>query len=225
MRKTIPLSVLSAAVIAAGCSKGAPSGAMNDDLRRDLKLATSADLGMSATSSLHISPDELGPQSKPVTSVKRTPKPGPKVIRSSHPTVKASRKPVEVAEVPESAPPVEETAPASEVTTTEEIPSAPPMARPAPVDAPEPASAAGSSTGGGSGVGSVLGGIAGILIRGAILSGGGADGDHCEPRSRPRGGVYGGRGGVYGGNPGGVYPRPGGSLSYPRARPRGPFHP
>lgn len=223
MRKSLPLSVLSAAVLAAGCRKGPPASAMNDDLRRDLQLATSADLGASATRSLSISPDELGPQSKPTQSLRLTPKPGPKVIRSSHPHLRASRQPREAADVAESAPPVEATAPAADASPAEEIPSAPPMARPTSMPAPDPGPAAGASTGGGSGIGSVLGGIAGILIRGTIIGGGGADGDHCEPRGgrSGRGGVY-GNGGVYGGNPrgipGDIYGGNGGSMSMPRAR-------
>lgn len=227
MRKSLPLSVLSAAVLAAGCRKGPPASAMNDDLRHDLQLATSADLGASATSSLSISPDELGPQSRPHQSLRLTPKTGPKVIRSSHPHMNASRQPKEVADVAENAPPVEATAPAADPSTAQELPAAPPMARPTSLPAPDPGPAAGASTGGGSGIGSVLGGIAGILIRGTIIGGGGADGDHCEPHGRGgvyggRGGVYGGRGGGYGGNPrgipGGIYEPSGGTMSMPRAR-------
>lgn len=211
MRKTIPLSVLTAVVLTAGCRKAAPRAAMNDDLRRDLQLATSADMGMSAN--VNISPDELGPQSKPKTSVKLTPKAGPRVMRTSHPHVRASRQPVEAAAVADNAPAVEEVAPASQTATTDATPSAPPMARPAPLPEPSPGPGTGASNGGGSGIGSILGGIAGILIQGTILNGGGADGDHCEPRGGGgrRGGVY-GPGGVYGG--GDVY---GGGRRLPRS--------
>jgi hypothetical protein len=181
---------------------------MNDDLKRDLKLA-------SQTQSMKINPDEISPLSRQELALKPKEAPnGPKVILSQHPTVKASANPLEAAHIKTDIPQVQvmASAPAPSETPSND---APPLARPSatptqgyPGAQPIPAS---------NGGGSVLGGIFGSVIRGGI-----GDDDHCDPR----GGVP-----VRGGhaNPGDIFQlpgsggvfRPGGGSSFPSSRPRG----
>ena len=174
--------MVAVAVAAAACSKAdsRPPTAMTDDLKRDLQLA-------SHTKDIQISPDEVAPKAHQELAVRPKKAPdGPKVIRSEHPTVKASATPTEIAEIKTDIPQVQvmASAPAPSETPSSD---APPMARPSPVPAqgypgaePIPAS----------NTGSILGGIAGAVIRGGMIG----DDDHCDPRRgpRPMGGVYGG---------------------------------
>jgi len=187
VRKLIKWTLASTALVAVACGKGKPnSTAMADDLKRDLKLA-------SQTQNIQISPDEVAPQSHQELALKpkRAPN-GPKVIRTQHPTVKASATPVETAEIPTNVPQVQvmASAPAPSETPT---PDAPPMARPAPVPT-QGYPSTGRIPASGGGMGGVLGGIFGAVIRGGV-----GDDDHCDPR----GGRHGGRpiGGdvIYGG--------------------------
>jgi hypothetical protein len=187
VRKLIKWTLASTALVAVACGKGKPnSTAMADDLKRDLKLA-------SQTQNIQISPDEVAPQSHQELALKpkRAPN-GPKVIRTQHPTVKASATPVETAEVPTNVPQVQVMASAPSPSETP-TPDAPPMARPAPVPAQSYPST-GRIPASGGGMGGVLGGIFGAVIRGGV-----GDDDHCDPR----GGRHGGRpiGGdvIYGG--------------------------
>ncbi len=159
---------------------------MNDDLKRDLKLA-------SQTQSLQINPDEIAPKSQQELAVRPKAAPnGSKVIRSEHPTVKASARPSEIAEIKTDIPQVEVMAstPAPSETPSSD---APPLARPSPMPAQTyPASERIPEGNGGNSGGGILGGIMGAVIRGGI----GGDGDHCDPRGprrtgRPIGGdVY-----------------------------------
>jgi hypothetical protein len=191
VRKTIQWTMAAVAVAAAACSKSGSRSptAMGDDLKRDLQLA-------SHTQDIQISPDEVSPKSHQELAVKPKKAPdGPKVIRSEHPTVKASATPSQVAEIKMDVPQVQvmASAPAPSETPSSD---APPMARPSPVPAqgypgaqPIPASENGS----------VLGGILGAVIRGGMVG----DDDHCDPRrAPPRGHPIGGdiyRGGINGG--------------------------
>lgn len=206
MRTRITWTLASLAVVAVACGRGKPqrSTALSDDLKRDLQLA-------SQTQNIQISPDEITPQAKNAPAVRPKSAPhGPTVIRSQHPRVKASPKPVEVAEAKTDIPQVETTQPAPAPSETQ-APDAPPMARPSPIPAttyPGTSPGSGQGTGrnpgngGGPGIGATIGGIlGGILI--------GGDDDHCEPpgrRGRRGGGVY-GRPGSWPG--GGVYGHPG----------------
>jgi hypothetical protein len=180
--------------MACGKDKPRTSASMTDDLKRDLQLA-------SQTPNIQISPDEIAPKAKQELAVRPKKAPdGPRVIRSQHPTVKASATPVEAAEVTENVPQVQVTA-SSPAPSESPTPDAPPMARPSPVPAqgypgaePIPASNNGST----------IGGIIGAVIRGGMIG----DDDHCDPRGGPRrggrpigGDVYGG--GVFGGMGGG----------------------
>lgn len=193
MRKVFTLTLASSAVVAIACGKGkAPTNtAMSADLKHDLQLAA-------ATQTISINPDEISPSSKPEVALRTKKAPdGPKVIRSEHPTVKASAKPVEAAEVKTDIPQVQVLAssPAPSETPT---PDSPPLARPAPVPAPTyPSTGPVQTSGNGPSRGAGNGGIGGIF--GSIFGGMGDD-DHCDPRPRPHGGrpIGGDNSGIYG---------------------------
>ena len=211
VRPIIRLTMASVAVAAVACGRGnTPTTTMSEDLKQDLKLATTQ------PAMVQIAADELSPQAAKELTVRPKRNPGPKVIRSPKPTRKASPQPVEVAEVETQVPEVQVTAaaPAESETTA---PSAPPMARPAPVPMPSAGGAgqsAGADNGSGIGatIGAVLGGILGGIARGGVVAGD----DHCDPRTdgrrRP------GAGGVYIPNPmGGIGgdPRTRGGTRFP----------
>jgi hypothetical protein len=150
---------------------------MSDDLKNDLKMASSSSVAPGASAGLRISPDELTPDSKPTVGLKLKKAQGPKAIASSHPTLKASAKPVEVAQVAADVPQVQVMATAPSPSETP-APAAPPMARPAPMPMPTGSGpSAGTETG--TSAGSILGGIFGAVIRGGTV-----DDDHCDPRGR-----------------------------------------
>jgi hypothetical protein len=180
VRRFIQWSLVPVAVVAlAACGKrdSHSATAMNDDLKRDLKLA-------SQTQSLQINPDEIAPKSHQELAVRPKAAPtGPKAIRSEHPTVKASAHPTEIADIKTDIPQVEvmASAPAPSEPPTAD---APPLARPSPIPAQTyPASERiPEGNGGSNGGGGILGGIMGAVIRGGI----GGDGDHCDPRPVPR---------------------------------------
>jgi hypothetical protein len=202
VRKLLTLTLASIGVVAiAACSKKSAVVTMSDDLKRDLKLA-------STTQDIRINPDEITPAAKPEVALKIKHAPsGPKAIRTRKPTVLASAAPVEAAEVATDVPDVQVTAPAP-APAPEVAPEAPPLARPSAI----PATADGSAGAGagrvdsGSGTGGVWGAIFGAVIRGGVVG----DDDHCDPRSRPgnrrptdiySGGINGGMGGVMRGIP------------------------
>ena len=200
MRNLIRWTLVPAALLAvSACSKDTarPTTAMSDDLKRDLKLA-------SQTQSMQINPDEVSPQSRQELAVKPKRAPtGPKVIRSDHPTVKASARMVEAAQIPSEVPQVQVLASAPAPSETPSA-DAPPMARPTAIPAPSFPGTERMPVSGGGGGGGILGGILGAVIRGGVV-----DDDHCDPRGAPgrRGGgrpiggdVY--RGGM--GYPGGI---------------------
>ena len=127
VRRIIQWTLVPVAVAAVAC-KGAPRTrtSMSDDMKRDLQLA-------SATQNLRISPDEVAPQSHQEMALKPKKAPeGPKVIRSEHPTVKASATPVDAAPIKAEIPQVQvmASAPAPSETPTSD---APPLARPSPI--------------------------------------------------------------------------------------------
>src|SRR5262245_10327767 len=186
------------AVAAMACKAHKPTQtAISDELKRDLQLA-------SATQNIRISPDEITPKSQQELTLrpKRAPS-GPKVIRSEKPTVKASAKPVQAAELKNEVPQVQVMAAAP---APSETPSAdsPPLARPASLPAPSYPGTAAIPGNGSGGVGGVIAGVFGAVIRG----GGVGDDDHCDPRPNPRtrrpvGGdvIYGSPSGrIFGGN-------------------------
>src|SRR5258706_4788794 len=206
VRKLILWTMAPVAVFALACSKSKPHAptAMGEDLKRDLQLA-------SVTQNLKISPDEISPKSHQELAVKPKKAPnGPKVIRTEHPTVKASAIPTQVAEVKTEIPQMQVMAsgPSQSESPT---PDAPPLARPSaipatssyPRAAPIPAS---------NGIGGITGGIFGAVIRG----GGVGDDDHCDPRGANRGHVIGGD--IYGRVPGGIMGGMGSGRIYGRSR-------
>lgn len=178
MRKVIQWTLVPVALVAVACGKGssrAPT-AMTDELKRDLQLA-------SHTRDIQISPDEVAPKAKQELSLKTKKAPeGPKVIRTEHPTVKASATPVQVAEIKADIPQVQvmASAPAPSETPSDD---APPLARPAAIPAQGYPGAAPIPAGNN---GSVLGGIFGAIIRGGAVG----DDDHCDPRGGRRAGGH-----------------------------------
>jgi len=178
MRKTYLL--LAGAAVLAACSADKKT-AMNDDLKKDLELASSSD-GITLANS---SPN-AGQQV--VSAIERTTPPA----RQQTPTTRVrTHKPA-----PKSPPQVVRTkAPATVAQTTEEQSVAPAPVDPTPVSPrPQPVAVSypsGSSSGGddgrvstgGSGVGAVLGTILGAVIRGGVVGG---DVDNCDPRTDGR---------------------------------------
>jgi len=189
VRKVILWTLVPAAIVAAACSKDSSrtsKTAMTDDLKRDLQLA-------SATQNIQISPDEVTPKSHQELAIKPKKAPnGPKVIRSEHPTVKASATPAQAAEIRTNIPQVQVMASAPAPSETPS-PDAPPMARPSPMPTINSPGAQPIPANGG---GSVIGAIFGAVIRGGIVG----DGDDCDPRGMPHGGHPIG-GDIYGRNP------------------------
>ena len=218
MRSLIRLTLASAAVAAVACGKEkAPTAAMSEELKRDLQLATTQ------SPNIAVSADELAPRAQQVVALRPKKAPGPKVIRTETPTVKAAELPKEAAEIKSEIPAVQMIA-TSMGESDNMAPSAPPAARPAPIPMPTypgPGSAAGNVSGGGSGGGS--GGIGGILGGifggGVVIRGGGVGDDHCDPRTdgRRRGGRPTAGGGYV---PGAVTPI--GGMGGPRALPGRP---
>jgi hypothetical protein len=202
VRKLFTLTLASGAVFAMACgkSKSPSSTSMNADLQRDLQLAA-------ANQNIRINPDEISPSSKQELALapKKAPQ-GNKVIRTEHPTVKASATPAQVAEIKTELPQQVQVMASAPAPSETPAPDAPPMARPAAVPAVNyPSSGPGPNSGSGNGNGSGSGSAGGILggIFGGIMRGG--DDDHCEPRGPRRTGRPVG-GDVFGG----VYGRPGG---------------
>lgn len=193
MRKLMTVALGSTAIVAMACGKSKSNAtSLNDDLKRDLQLATQSQ-------SIQISPDEISPRSHQEMAVRPKKAPdGPRTIRSQHPTRRASAAPVEAAEVKTELPPAQvmasATAPAPSETPS---PDSPPLARPSPVPAQNYPSTGRIPESGPGGVGSVLGGIFGAVIRGGVVG----DDDHCDPRRPPmrRGGMGGDLGGMIGG--------------------------
>ncbi len=178
MRKTYLL--LAGAAVLAACSADKKT-AMNDDLKKDLELASSSD-GITLANS---SPN-AGQQV--VSAIERTTPPA----RQQTPTTRVrTHKPA-----PKSPPQVVRTkAPATVAQATEEQSVAPAPVDPTPVSPrPQPVAVSypsGASSGGddgrvssgGSGVGVVLGTILGAVIRGGVVGG---DVDNCDPRTEHR---------------------------------------
>jgi hypothetical protein len=215
VRRVIQWTLLPVAVIAVSCTKSDSKSptAMNADLQRDLKLA-------SQTQNLKINPDEVAPQSHQELSlkIKRAPD-GNKVIRTQHPTVKASARPTQVAEIPVEIPQVQVMASAPAPSETPSTDAAPPLARPSPMPT-EGAPGADRLPAANRGSGGILGGIFGAVLRGGVV-----DDDHCDPRGAPPrahpigGDIYSvpGTGGMIQGRSGGMI---GGGRPVSRGRPR-----
>jgi hypothetical protein len=186
MRATyLKFSVPVFAVIAvAACGDARANDAVQDDLKRDLELAsaTTMRLATPAVDSALLSAMETKPQRAPEAAKVVRRGAGTRAVQSETPTVEAEPE-IDVAEVGE-----------SEVTETMAVAPAPePITEPVAV-APRPQPTI-IQTGGagdyGTGTMGGGGGRGGVVIRG-----GGVDGDNCDLHRRGRGGIY-TRGPVY----------------------------
>jgi hypothetical protein len=196
----VALALASAALAACGESKATAS---QEDLQRDLQLAsaTTMDLAAPRVDASLLTKMETTPQATPEVAKSVKQGAGPRAMRSETPSVLATPD-VDIAAVEESEEvQTESIAPVPEP-TPEPVAVAP---RPAPVVIP--ASTGGDYGSGGGIFGGTEGGSGGG--RGVVIRGGGVDGDNCE-RHRT-----GGRGGVISSGP--VY------LPNPTARPGGVF--
>ncbi len=185
MRKTYLLLAGAGAVLLAACS-GDKKAAMNEDLKKDLELASSNDgitlagsSGNAATQVVSAIERTTPPtrQQTPTTRVRHhraTPKSPPQVVQAEAPATVAETEPQSVAPEPVANAPT------------------PVSPRPQPVAVSYPS---GSSSGGddgrvstGSTAGAIIGSILGAVIRGGVVG----DGDQCDPRTdgrRSRGGI------------------------------------
>ena len=197
--KVSMIPVVLSAVVLSACGKSSTraDGAISDELKRDLQMASSTSLDLASRQSAAAFPLTELPAATPSPSTTLRKSAGPKAVRSRTPTVKAAPEPTVATEVEE--PEVEVTAEAPSPTLEPmPEPDAPAVPRPSPIN-PAPAGDGswgrngGGSAPGGVGGGSVLGGIFGVVIRG-----GGVDGDRCEihnRRPRNRAGIL--NGGIY----------------------------
>ena len=179
MRKGYLLLAGAGAVLLAACS-GDKKASINDDLKKDLELASSSDgitlansspnAGQQVVSAIEQTAPPVARKQAASTRVrthKAAPKAPPRVVQTEAPATVAQAEPQSVASAP----------------TADE---APVSARPQPVAVSYPS---GSSSGGdygragrGSGAGAVIGTILGAVIRGGIVVGD----DDCDPRTDGR---------------------------------------
>jgi hypothetical protein len=182
MRKSYLLLAGAGAVLLAACS-GDKKASINDDLKKDLELASSSDGITLANSSLNggqqvvSAIEQTAPQvarkeapSNRVRSHRAAPKSPPRVVQAKAPATVAQTEPQSVAVEPGA------------------DGSTPVSPRPQPVAVSYPS---GPSSGGddgragrttGSNAGAILGTILGAVIRGGIVVGD----DDCDPRTDPR---------------------------------------
>jgi hypothetical protein len=207
MRKSYLFLAGASAVLLAACS-GDKKASINDDLKKDLELASSSDgialansspnAGQQVVSAIEQTtpPARQQAPSAKVRHHKPAPKSPPQVVRTQAPATVAQTETQSVAP----APVAEDPTPVS------------PRPQPATVSYPNGPSSGGDegrvSTGSGSGVGAVLGTILGAVIRGGVVVGD----DNCDPRTDGRHRSVNNRlpfpipGGVYGGSPSGGPP-------------------
>jgi hypothetical protein len=212
----IPVSVVGlglAAMMALRTTTRKPA----DSLADELQAANAAGIQLAQNQSARqFALSETVPEAKPEPKTVTKRGAGPKAVRSNTPTVKAAPEPVAadvVEEIPDLTVMQNSTAPTPVEATAPSIP------RPSPATQPAPSEQDGAILRGGNGSGTgrtgtgAGGGWGGIF--GAVIRGGGVDGDNCDPRPGSRGPQS--RGGVtvpvYGGNPSsGSMGRQGGSV-------------
>ncbi len=180
MRKSYLLLAGAGAVVLAACS-GDKKTSINDDLRKDLELASSSDgitlansspnAGQQVVSAIERTapPTKQQTPSNRVRHHKPAPKSPPQVVRAQAPATVAESEPQSVAQEPVAGP-----TPVS------------PRPQPVAVSYPSGASSGGDDgrvSSGGSNVGAVLGTILGAVIRGGVVG----DVDNCDPRTDGRG--------------------------------------
>jgi len=183
MRKSYLLLAGAGAVLLAACS-GDKKGAMNDDLKTDLALASSSDGITLANSSPDAGQQVISAierttpptrQQTPSTRVRRhkaAPKAPPQVVRTQAPATVAETEQQSVAPMPNDPTPVS------------------PRPQPVAVSYPSGPSSGGDdgSVNSGSNAGAIIGSILGAVIRGGVVG----DVDRCDPRTdgrRSRGGI------------------------------------
>jgi len=180
MRKSYLFLAGASAVLLAACS-GDKKASINDDLKKDLELASSSDgitlannspnAGQQVVSAIEQTapPSRQQAPSAKVRHHKPAPKSPPQVVRTQAPATVAQNETQSVAPAP-----AEDPTPVS------------PRPQPVAVSYPSGPSSGGDDgrvSSGGSGVGAVLGTILGAVIRGGIVVG---DGDNCDPRTDGR---------------------------------------
>jgi len=214
MRKSYLLLAGAGAVLLAACS-GDKKASINDDLKKDLELASSSDGITLANSSPNAGQQVISaierttpaPKQKAPSNTVRRHKPAPK----SPPQVVQAQAPATVTET-------EQQSVAPSPVANDPTPVSP---RPQPVAVSYPSGPSsggddGRVSSGGSNVGAVLGTILGAVIRGGVVG----DVDNCDPRTDGR---HGGRAGTSINSrmpfpvPGRVISRSGG-ISFPSGR-------
>ncbi|HJP60248.1 MAG TPA: hypothetical protein VJ865_09620 [Gemmatimonadaceae bacterium] len=176
MRKTYLL--LAGAAVLAACSADKKTS-MNDDLKKDLELASSSDgitlansspnAGQQVVSAIERTtpPAKQQTPSNRVRNHKPAPKSPPQVVRAQAPATVAQNERQSVAPAPVDPTPVS------------------PRPQPVAVSYPSGASSGGDDgrvSSGGSGAGAVIGTILGAVIRGGVVG----DVDNCDPRTDGR---------------------------------------
>jgi hypothetical protein len=179
MRKSYLLLAGAGAVLLAACSGGKKTS-VNDDLKKDLELASSSDgitlansspnAGQQVVSAIEQTapPARQKAPSSRVRTHRAAPKSPPQVVKTEAPATVAQVEPQSVSPAPADPSPV--------------------SARPQPVAVSYPSGPSsggddGRVSSGGSSVGAVLGTILGAVIRGGVVGG---DGDNCDPRTDGR---------------------------------------
>jgi hypothetical protein len=185
MRKSYLLLAGAGAVLLAACS-GDKKASINDDLKKDLELASSSDgitlansspnAGQQVVSAIERTspPARQQTPSNRVRKHKPAPKSPPRVVRAEAPATVTETVQQSVAQQPNADP-------------------TPVSARPQPVAVSYPSGPSsggddGRVSSGGSGAGAVIGTILGAVIRGGVVG----DVDRCDPRTdgrRGRGGI------------------------------------
>ncbi|HEX9084762.1 MAG TPA: hypothetical protein VF836_08495 [Gemmatimonadaceae bacterium] len=181
MRKSYLLLAGAGAVLLAACS-GDKKASINDDLKKDLELASSSDgitlansspnAGQQVVSAIEQTapPARQKAPSNRARTHRAAPKSPPQVVRTQSPATVAQVEPQSVSP----APVADDPTPVS------------PRPQPVAVSYPSGPSSGGDDgrvSSGGSSVGAVLGTILGAVIRGGVVGG---DGDNCDPRTDGR---------------------------------------
>lgn len=181
MRKSYLLLAGAGAVVLAACS-GDKNTSINDDLKKDLELASSSD-GITLANSSMMAGQQV------VSAIEQT-APAPKkkapstTVKRHKPAPKATPRVVETQALASTNDMDEQTV-APEPVYNDPMPVSP-RPQPIPVSYPGGASSGnGGRVGGGSGAGAVLGTILGAVIRGGTVG----DVDRCDPRHDGRGGA------------------------------------
>jgi hypothetical protein len=181
MRKSYLLLAGAGAVLLAACS-GDKKASINDDLKKDLELASSSDgitlansspnAGQQVVSAIEQTapPARQKAPSNRVRTHRAAPKSPPQVVKTQAPATVAQVEPQSVSPAPVADDPT------------------PVSARPQPVAVSYPSGPSsggddGRVSSGGSSVGAVLGTILGAVIRGGVVGG---DVDNCDPRTDGR---------------------------------------